>query len=201
VTYVDLFLIHFPTDVQDIPTAWKEFEKIKAAGLAKSIGVSNFSVQDLELLLQDAKVVPAVNQIRFHLYNYKENVALLDFANKHGIVVEAYSPLTPITKSPGGPVDAVTERIGARIGATPAQVILSWVKSKDIVIVTTTSRKERLQEYLAVGDLSPLTADDIRELEAAGAQGPKTMARRVGEIVLNLALVAVGVRGLIRWFA
>lgn len=99
-----------------------------------------------------AKIKPAVNQIRFHPYNYAENKDLLEFSKKHGIVTEAYSSLTcvphilerfylihksrPITKTPGGPVDSVLQTIGFRIGATPAQVIFAWVRAKGVVIVT-----------------------------------------------------------------
>ncbi|KZT39501.1 Aldo/keto reductase [Sistotremastrum suecicum HHB10207 ss-3] len=172
-SYVDLYLVHFPQAIQDdLEGKWRAFEQIKKEGLARSIGVSNFSVNSLEALWKVAKIKPVVNQIQFHPYNYVENKPILDFAEKHGIVVEAYSSLTPITKTPGGPVDAVLEKIGKRIGATPAQVVLSWVKSKGVVIVTTSSKKERLQEYLAVADLPPLTLEEIAEIEEAGAKGP-----------------------------
>jgi len=169
---VDLFLIHQPFAVEkDFEGAWKVFEKIKEDGLAKSIGVSNFNVEQLQIILKIAKIKPAVNQIRFHPYNYAEHKSLLEFSAKHGIVTEGYSSLSPITKMPGGPVDIPVAAAAKRIGATPTQVILSWVRSKGIVIVTTSRSKEHLQEYLAVPDLPPLTKEEILAIDEAGAKG------------------------------
>ncbi|KAH8109238.1 Aldo/keto reductase [Phellopilus nigrolimitatus] len=170
---VDLYLIHNPAMVDGtLENTWREFEKIKDAGLAKSIGVSNFSVQQLQDLDKIARIKPAVNQIHFHPYNWTQNKDLIVYASRQGIVLEAYSSLTPITKTPGGPVDQVLSNIGERIGATPAQVIFSWVKSKGVVIVTTTTKKERLEEYLAVAYLPELTDAEITAIEEAGAKGP-----------------------------
>lgn len=66
VDYVDLFLIHDPTK-HDLKAAWKGMEQVKEEGLAKSIGVSNFRVQDLEVILDGATVIPSANQVRLHL--------------------------------------------------------------------------------------------------------------------------------------
>jgi len=169
---VDLYLIHRPAAVeQDFEGGWKAFEKIKEDGLAKSIGVSNFNVEQLQTILKTAKIKPAVNQIEFHPYNYAEQKPLLEFSAKHGIATEAYSSLSPITQMPGGPVDIPIAAAAKRIGATPTQVILSWVRSKGIVVVTTSKTKEHLQEYLAVPDLPPLTEEEILAIEEAGAKG------------------------------
>ncbi|KAG6807879.1 hypothetical protein H0H93_000885, partial [Arthromyces matolae] len=93
--YVDLYLIHQPTSVKhDVEGCWREFEKIKESGSARSIGVSNFNVEQLQALVKIAQIKPAVNQIRLHPYNYAENKSLLEYSAKHGIVVEAYSSLT-----------------------------------------------------------------------------------------------------------
>ncbi|KAG5652489.1 hypothetical protein H0H81_004845 [Sphagnurus paluster] len=171
--YVDLYLIHFPTVVQgNFEGAWREFERIKEDGLARSIGVSNFNIEQLQEIIKVAKIKPAVNQIRFHPYNYAENKSLLEYAAKHNIIIEAYSSLSPITKFPGGPVDAPVNTAAKRLGITATQVILAWVKAKGVVIVTTSSRKQRLQEYLAVADLPPLTNEEIAAIDEAGAQGP-----------------------------
>ncbi|KAG5651990.1 hypothetical protein H0H81_006672 [Sphagnurus paluster] len=135
--YVDLYLIHAPRFVEgNFDGAWREFEKIKHDGLARSIGVSNFNVEQLQYIVKVANVKPAVNQIEFHPYNYAEHKSLLAYSTKHGIITEAYSSLTPITKFPGGPVDAPVNAAAKRLGMTPTQVILSWVKAKGVVIVT-----------------------------------------------------------------
>ncbi|KZS91439.1 Aldo/keto reductase [Sistotremastrum niveocremeum HHB9708] len=169
-SYVDLYLIHSPRLAQgDIPALWKKMEKIKADGLAKSIGVSNFQVDDLKILLKHAKVVPAVNQIQFHPYVYQQQRAVHAFGNEQGIITEAYSALIPITRRPGGPLDAPLNKIAERLNATPDQVLLAWVKAKGAVTVTYSSKKDRLEGYLKAMELE-LTSEDINELDSAGAK-------------------------------
>lgn len=169
---VDLYLIHNPAFIQDWDQTWSEFESIHKRGLAKSIGVSNFKVEHLQRIIKIAKVKPAVNQIQFDVYNYSQHKELLEYSAKHGIVVEAYSSLTPITRYPGGPVDAPVKAAAKRLNATPTQVILAWVRSKGVVPVTTSSTKAHMEEYLAAGDLPALTEDEIAAIDAAGAKGP-----------------------------
>ncbi|KAJ8691650.1 hypothetical protein PTI98_011200 [Pleurotus ostreatus] len=176
---LDLYLIHTPFFVpnQDFESAWKEFEKIKEDGLARSIGVSNFTVENLQKIVKTAKILPAVNQIQFHPYNLPQYKETLEYCAKHGIVIEAYSSLAPITRFPGGPVDAPVAKAAQRLGATPTQVLLAWVRAKGAVIVTTSSKKEHLEEYLAVADLGPLTEDEVAAIDKAGAQGPPRPTR------------------------
>jgi len=169
--YLDLYLIHNPRLVQDF-AIWKQFEKIKDDGLAKSIGVSNFNIEQLQAIVKTARILPAVNQISFNPYNYAQNKTLLEYSAKHGIVTEAYSSLAPITQFPSGPVDVPVAAAAKRLGITPTQVIQLWVKSKGIIIVTTSTSKAHLEEYMAVGDLPPLTEDEIAAIDAAGAKGP-----------------------------
>lgn len=170
ISYVDLYLVHFPKLFSE--SVWQELEKMKKDGLTRSIGVSNFTLEDLQKLLKTAVTKPAVNQIKFHPYNYASHKALLEYCSKQNIIVEAYGSLYSITQNPGGPVDVVVNAAAERIGATPNQVIFSWVRSKGVSIVTTTRSKERLQEYLAVEDLPPLTAEEIAAIDDAGAKGP-----------------------------
>ncbi|KZT18405.1 Aldo/keto reductase [Neolentinus lepideus HHB14362 ss-1] len=196
VSYVDLYLIHSPRlAYPDIPTIWSKMEKIKSEGKAKSIGVSNFQVQHLETLLASAKVKPAANQILLHPYVYKTQAPLLEYCAKNNIIVEAYSALIPLTHQPGGPVDKPVNEIASRLSAKPEQVLLAWVKAKGAVAVTTSSRKERLQNYLAAGDLD-LTEEDVASIDAAGAAGARLYAaRKTFKIVAAAALgVAIVLR-------
>ncbi|KAJ3575352.1 hypothetical protein NP233_g1167 [Leucocoprinus birnbaumii] len=176
--YVDLFLIHSPSVAEGrLESVWRAFEEVREAGLARSIGVSNFTITQLKELLKFAHVKPVVNQVAFHPYNWAENKALLEFHKKHGIVTEGYSPLTPITRYPGGPVDAAIAPAAKRLNATPAQVIFAWLKAKGVVIVTTTSKRERLKEYIAAGDLPDLTPEEIDAIDEAGSKGPPATLR------------------------
>ncbi|KAF5333990.1 hypothetical protein D9758_017525 [Tetrapyrgos nigripes] len=99
---------------------------------------------------------------------------IINYCQENGIVVEAYSSLAPITTYPGGPVDIPITAAALRLGITPTQVIFLWVRAKGAVIVTTTSNKERMKEYLAVNDLPPtsLTHEEIAAIDHAGANGP-----------------------------
>ncbi|KAJ3534654.1 hypothetical protein NMY22_g6829 [Coprinellus aureogranulatus] len=160
VGFVDLYLIHHPRlAVPDIRTAWEQFEGLQSAGLAKSIGVSNFGVDELKTLLATAKVKPAVNQILLHPYVYKKQKPILDYAKEHDIVIEAYSTLIPLTRLPGGPVDKPIKRIAERRDVAPEQVLLAWAKAKGVVVVTSSTKKDRLERYLEAGDLGQWLGD------------------------------------------
>lgn len=167
---VDLYLIHNPRLATK--HTWHELEKFQEAGFTKSIGVSNYTVDDLRKLMKTAKVIPAVNQIFFNPYNYHEHKELLEYSAKLGIITAAYSSLAPITRYPGGPVDEPVQAAAKRLNASPTQVILSWVKSKGVVIVTTSSSKEHMQEYLDVAELPDLTEEEIKAIDDAAAHGP-----------------------------
>ncbi|OBZ78216.1 NADPH-dependent conjugated polyketone reductase C1 [Grifola frondosa] len=178
VKYVDLYLIHSPRLAQpDIPTAWAKMEKLKSDGLAKSIGVSNFGVEELQTLLASAKVKPVANQIFFHPYILAGQAPIVEFGNQNGIVSEAYSVLTPLTHQPGGPVDAPVNAIASRLNVKAEQVLLAWAKAKGVVVVTSSTRKDRLEGYLAAGDLE-LTEADIAAIDAAGAIGARRLTAR-----------------------
>ncbi|KAF5371712.1 hypothetical protein D9758_003421 [Tetrapyrgos nigripes] len=178
VSYVDLYLIHHPSlAVPDIPTSWKQMEELKKEGLVKSIGVSNFGVDDLAKLLAAAEIKPAANQILLHPYVYTTQAPIIEYAKAHDIVIEGYSSLIPITQRPGGPVDAPVNNIASRLGVTPDQVLMAWVKAKGAVVVTTSSKKSRLEGYLNAGDLT-LTEEEILSIDVAGAEGEKMHAAK-----------------------
>ncbi|KAH9958932.1 Aldo/keto reductase [Russula dissimulans] len=172
--HLDLYLIHSPWNIteDDVEGLWDEMIKIREAGLTRSIGVSNFTLRWLQRIVKTGKVVPAVNQIHLHPYNYASWKDVLDFSEKHGIVTEAYGSLAPITTFPGGPVDIVLATIGRRIGGTPAQVIFKWVHAKGFVVVTTTARRTRLDDYLRVVELPDLTPEEVEAIDEAGLEGP-----------------------------
>ncbi|KAF8801484.1 Aldo/keto reductase [Phlegmacium glaucopus] len=194
VEYVDLYLIHDPRLTPDIPAAWKKLEDIKKAGLAKSIGISNFHVNELQILLASAKIKPAVNQILFHPYVYAYQAPILEFGAAHNIVTEAYSVLTPITSRRGpGPLDKPLKKIRERLGATDDQVLLAWAKAKGTIVLTSSSKKSRLEGYLAAGDFV-LTDDEIKSIDEAGARGARQIAAKafLRKIALLMFPAAIG---------
>ncbi|KAK4701514.1 hypothetical protein P7C70_g4717, partial [Phenoliferia sp. Uapishka_3] len=173
VTYIDLYLIHFPKFVPDPLKVWRAFESLVAQGLVRSIGVSNYDVATLSVIIALAEIKPSVNQIRYHPYNQLENAPVVKLSDKYGIITAAYSSLTPITKMPGGPFDEVMEKVAEKSEMTIGQVILSWVKSKGICVVTTSGKDYRQKEQLDVfGPLFPaLPKKEVKQLDAAGVKG------------------------------
>jgi len=141
-------------------------EKLVEEGKTKSIGVSNFPVQDLRELLSYAKIKPVVNQIELHPYVRSRD--LVEFCRQNDIVIEAFSSLTSLVHKKGGPVDIVVEEIATRLGRTPAQVLLRWSLQLGGVVVTTSKKKERLNEYLSVQHFE-LSNDDFQKILDAGA--------------------------------
>ncbi|KAL7416057.1 NADP-dependent oxidoreductase domain-containing protein [Mrakia frigida] len=174
VSYVDLYLIHAPVFVKDPLDVWRKMEALVEQGFTRSIGVSNYDATQLSELLSIARIKPAVNQIRYHAYNAQSHQPLLDLAKKEGILIEAYSSLTPITSAPGGPADSIVEKVAKRLSKatgkiiTPGQATLGWLCSKGIVAVTTSSKEERLKEQLVPfeKDFPAWTEKEIREYEA-----------------------------------
>ncbi|KAL7414636.1 Aldo/keto reductase [Mrakia frigida] len=169
--YIDLLLIHHPRLANgDIPAAWAEFEKLQADGLVKSIGVSNFEIEDLKILLKDAKVKPVLNQILFHPYVYSSKAPLIEFLAENDIAFEAYSGLIPLTSRPGGPADKPVDAIANRLSIAPEQVLLAWVIAHSGIPITTSSKAERVKNYLQVPFIK-LTKEDVASIDAAGKKG------------------------------
>jgi 2,5-diketo-D-gluconate reductase A len=116
--YVDLYIIHWP---ENGPTwAWPGMERAHKAGYARSIGVSNFDVDELRQLQAATSDQPVINQVQFSPYEYRR--ALLDACRQTGIALEAYSPLGTGRHLSS---DTVAD-LASRHGRTPAQVLLRW---------------------------------------------------------------------------
>lgn len=175
--YVDSYLVHNPAHHPGrLQQIWKEMEEVKREGLAKSIGVSNFYVEHLEEVLSIATIIPAVNQIELHPYVWKSAKPTIAFDKEHGIVTSSFSGLSPIVRFPGGPVDAAIKQIRARLEKTrgapvsDAQVLIKWLKQNGILVVTTSSKAERIREYLDTINVPDLTEEEMKLIEAKGAE-------------------------------
>lgn len=169
--YVDLYLIHGPwcvDSVEQLQQKWADMEAIQASGRAKSIGVSNFLQDELEVILKTAKVVPAINQIEYH--PYLQHGGLLDFLRQKNIAVACYSGLTPITRAPGGPVDAIWQQLATKYGVTESEVGIRWQLDQGLVAVTTTSKEERMQQYLVQVPKFRLTPKEVSDISELGKQ-------------------------------
>ena len=158
--YVDLYLIHWPVPGARLDS-WRALERIKASGRARAIGVSNYLVPHLSELLSHAKEPPAVDQIELHPFlQHRETRAL---CSEHGIVVEAYSPLTS-GKKLGHPV---VRRVAQRVGYTPAQVLLRWAIQHGLVVLPKSIHEPRIVEN---GDVFRMELDERAMAELDGLE-------------------------------
>ena len=153
--FVDLFLVHWPMpDVGiDYVETWRAMERILASGGARAIGVSNFQTHHLQRVLDEADVVPAVNQIEVHPYLSQDEVRA--FGADHGIVTEAWSPIAR------GAVldDAVIVEIGQRLQRTPAQVTLRWHLQRGDIVFPKSVTRARVEENFELFDFELEPAD------------------------------------------
>ena len=171
--YVDLYLIHWPVAAKR-KESWRALEKLKADGVVKHIGVSNYLVPHLSELEGYATELPDVNQIEIHPFlQHRETRA---FCDSKKIVVEAYSPLTH-----GRHLEHPTiAAIASKVGRTSAQVLLRWGIEHGLVTLPKSTREARIQENAALFDFS-LDAESMATLdalEAGDATGwdPRTQA-------------------------
>ncbi len=157
VDQVDLYIVHWP---QGGPAwAWPGMEQARERGYTRSIGVSNFDVSELEQVIGVASSPPVANQVQFSPFEYRR--ALLEACERHGVVLTAYSPLG--TGRHLG--DQTVERIAARVGRTPAQVLLRWCVQRDIPVIPKSTHRERIEENAQIFDFS-LSDEDLAALDA-----------------------------------
>ncbi|KAL4912160.1 NADP-dependent oxidoreductase domain-containing protein [Aspergillus aurantiobrunneus] len=134
-SYVDLYLIHqpfFARSATELQGGWAAMEKVKEAGKARAIRVSNFLESHLETILQSAKIPPAINQIEYHPY--------LQHAS--------YGPLTPVTRAKGGPLDLLLPTLARKYGVGEGEILLRWSIDCGTLSITTSRKESRLSTYL-----------------------------------------------------
>ncbi|KAJ7729521.1 aldo/keto reductase [Mycena maculata] len=181
--YIDLYLLHWPqastgvVDFSDInakdmalppdahPTfveTWQEMEKLLATSKVKLIGVSNFSVKNLETLLGKCSIVPAMNQVELHpcLPQYD----LQKYCEDKGILLTAYSPLGRSTAFFTEPLIC---NLAKEYQTTAAQIVLSWGVRRGTVVVPKSQSKERMEFNITLVDLS---AEDMNKIGALHSQ-------------------------------
>ncbi|KAG2670166.1 hypothetical protein I3843_14G069000 [Carya illinoinensis] len=178
--YVDLYLIHMPVSLKtgeigisfkkedilpmDMKSVWEAMENCQKLGLAKSIGVSNFTRKKLETLLSTARIHPAVNQVEMNPYWQQKQ--LREFCEEKGIHITAYSPL-------GGKGTIwgtnwimeceVLKEIANAKGRTIAQISLRWVHEQGVSVVVKSFNKERMKENLDIFDWN-LSPDELQKI-------------------------------------
>lgn len=165
---LDLYLIHWlqPRQEKYVDT-WKALIELQKRGRVKSIGVSNFTIEGLQRIIDETGVVPAINQIELHpFFNQAE---LRSFNASKGILTQAWSPL-----GQGGELldNAVIAEIAAKHSATPAQVVIAWHLAIGNVVIPKSVTASRIQENFAALEVTLDEADieAINRLDR-GAEG------------------------------
>jgi diketogulonate reductase-like aldo/keto reductase len=166
--HVDLYIIHWPQG--GATWAWEGMQAAAEAGYARSIGVSNFSVAELDELLAVASIPPVLNQVQFSPFEYRRG--LLDACEQRRIALEAYSPL-----GTGRHLDDErVARIAERHGRTPAQVLIRWCVQRELVVLPKSTHRGRIEQNARVFDFT-LGDDDMAALDALDETGGTAEAR------------------------
>ncbi|XP_052742991.1 uncharacterized protein LOC112052329 [Bicyclus anynana] len=175
-SYVDLYLIHFPIatkseqsqeyDVIDYLDTWKDMEEAKRLGLAKSIGISNFNISQIERLMDNCEIKPAVLQVEVNL-NLAQN-KLLEFTKAHNISVMAYSPFgTMFLKNTDAPPPRVDNPIlvglGFKYKKTVPQIALRYLVQRGVTPIPKSVTKERIEQNIDIFDFV-LSDEDMDRL-------------------------------------
>jgi diketogulonate reductase-like aldo/keto reductase len=154
--YVDLWLVHWPPRGQASPRLWREFLAVRDEGLCRAVGVSNYSVTEIDDLIEATGERPAVNQIPWSLPQY--DPALLAALAQRGVAVEGYSSLKGTRLR-----NPVLAGIASSHGVTPAQVVLRWHLELGITVIPKSARPERIESNLDLFGFS-LTPEEMARL-------------------------------------
>jgi len=156
-SYVDLWLIHWPPRRPASVAVWREFLAVRDEGLARSVGVSNDDVAQIDELIAATGERPAVNQIPWSPSRY--DPALLTAHADRGVAVEGYSPLKGTRLR-----DPALTEIAARHRVTPAQVVLRWHLEHGITVIPKSSHPDRIKSNFDLFGFS-LTPDEVARLD------------------------------------
>lgn len=185
--YLDLYLIHWPvsfktTGASDffpkdpktgivinghipIKETWQAMEKLVASGKVRSIGVSNFNVENLKDLLSYAKIKPAVNQIEAHPYLLQPE--LHKFHKEHGIVPTAYSPLGNNTAGKPRVIDNPdVQELAKKLGLSPATLVINFLLQENFVVIPKSVTPQRIIDNLKVVKIPADAVETLRALDS-----------------------------------
>lgn len=169
--YLDLYLVHWPGSDERIRAVWPALESALDAGKVRSIGVSNFHVHRLNMLLENSRVRPVVNQVECH--PHLQNSYLLNYCTQNGIVMEAYAPLNS-DHIQDLLQDKKLGEIAEAHNKTVPQVVLRWHIQRGVVPLPKSVTKSRIRENFQLFDFE-LSADEmaaIRRLNRAARHFP-----------------------------
>jgi 2,5-diketo-D-gluconate reductase A len=156
VDVVDLWLVHWPPPGDDTEL-WRAFVAARDEGLVRDVGVSNYSLAQVDRLTEVVGTAPAVNQVPWSPKRFDR--AVLDGHRERGVVLEGYSTLRH-----GNLEHPVVTGIAERLGRTPAQVLVRWHVQHEVVVIPRSRDRERIAANADVDGFS-LSADDMVALD------------------------------------
>jgi 2,5-diketo-D-gluconate reductase A len=156
--YVDLWLVHWPPQGRAGTHTWRQFLAVRDEGLARAVGVSNYSPGEIDQLIDATGEAPSVNQIPWNPVRHdpRELAANRD----RGVTIEGYSPLKGTNLD-----DPVLTGIASAHGADPAQVVLRWHLEHGIPVIPKSSRRDRIASNFQLNGFS-LTPNEIARIDS-----------------------------------
>jgi 2,5-diketo-D-gluconate reductase A len=158
--HVDLWLIHWPPNGRARPDVWERFLEAQADGLARAVGVSNYSIEQLDELAGATGRLPSVNQVEWGPALFE--AATLEAHRRRGVQLEGYSPLRTTDLR-----NRTLVAIAGAHGVTPAQAVIRWHLEHEIVVIPKSVSPERIAVNADVYGFS-LTADEVAALDRLG---------------------------------
>lgn len=166
--YIDMMIIHSPQPWVEVNQSdnryfkenkeiWKAMEDAVKAGKIRTIGVSNFLEKDMDNILSDCKISPAVNQILAHISSTP--LKLIDYCKSKDILVEAYSPIAHGEALKNKAIKEIVDKYNKSV----AQVILRWLMQRNVVALAKSVHKERMKENFNIFDFT-LNDEDINKI-------------------------------------
>ncbi|MCJ1715394.1 aldo/keto reductase [Curtobacterium sp. VKM Ac-2922] len=158
--HLNLWLVHWPPNGQARPDVWEQVVQAQADGLTKAVGVSNYSLAQIDELTQATGTTPAVNQIKWSPAQFDRAVA--DGLRDRGVVLEGYSPFKASNLQ-----DPTLVSIAQAHDVDTAQVIVAWHVAHEFVVIPKSSNPERIRSN-AAGATVPLSDDEVAQIDALG---------------------------------
>jgi 2,5-diketo-D-gluconate reductase A len=159
--YLDLWLVHWPPRAAASVRTWREFLAVRDEGLARAVGVSNYSLAQIDELVRATGEAPAVNQIHWNPRRY--DATLLQGLRQRGVVVEGYSPLKDTDLN-----DPVLTEIAWAHSVTPAQVVLRWHLEHEIAVIPKSADPKRIVANLNLFGFS-LDPAEVAQIDGLSA--------------------------------
>ena len=152
--YLDLYLIHWPCSRELNAAGWRAMEQLHDQGLIRRLGVSNFTIDQLERLMETATVPPVVNQVEYHPGFFEAE--LKRYCAKRGILLEGWSPLMQGAAFTNPTLDGIAGKHGRSV----AQVTLRWSVQSGVVPLPKTRTPQRMRENISIFDFT-LDGEDM----------------------------------------